>query len=99
MSGTSLAFPNILTAYQKVFLIDVLKLGEDAFITTSLADNSLKLLISSLKGYTPQLSSHPAALKNNICLLVQDISRLPRMRCAAHAACDVHVVDSLVRNC
>ncbi|RHZ54482.1 hypothetical protein CDV55_103682 [Aspergillus turcosus] len=35
------------------------------------------------------------SLKNNICLLLQDISRLPRIRCAAHAAGDVHIVDSL----
>ncbi|PKX91194.1 uncharacterized protein P174DRAFT_495584 [Aspergillus novofumigatus IBT 16806] len=32
---------------KKVFLIDVLKLGDDAFTTTSLADNSLKLLLES----------------------------------------------------
>ncbi|GIJ90506.1 hypothetical protein Asppvi_009462 [Aspergillus pseudoviridinutans] len=32
---------------KKVFLIDVLTLGDDAFTTTSLADNSLKLLLES----------------------------------------------------
>ncbi|KAF7122881.1 hypothetical protein CNMCM5793_000991 [Aspergillus hiratsukae] len=32
---------------RKVFLIDVVKLGDDAFNTTSLADNSLKLIFES----------------------------------------------------
>lgn len=69
---------------QKVFLIDVFKLGDDAFTTTSHADNSLKLILESTA--VPKIhfdvGNASAALFNRYGIQLNGIKDLQVMRLA-----------------
>lgn len=68
----------------KVFVIDVLKLGDDAFTATSLADNSLKLLLepAAVTKILFDVGNASAALFNRHGIRLNGIKDLQVMRLA-----------------